>query len=80
MQNKKIKTGEWEVIPQEMNILAFAKTPPFRQGDTVNENLALQYRYLDLKRRTDLKHNLKIRHEVLQIIRQELSHQKFYGN
>ena len=78
MQNKKIKTGEWEVIPQEMNVLASAKTPPFRQGDTVNENLALQYRYLDFRRRQDLKHNLKIRHEVLQIIRNDLSDQGFY--
>ena len=78
MQNKKIKTGDLEIIPQEMNILASAKTAPFRQGDTVNENLALKYRYLDLRRRQDLKHNLKIRHEVLQIIRQELSSQAFY--
>ena len=78
MQNKKIKTGEMEIIPQEMSLLASAKTAPFRQGDKVNENLALQYRYLDFRRRKDLKHNLKIRHEVLQIIRQELSLQGFY--
>ena len=78
MQNKKIKTGEMEIIPQEMSLLASAKTAPFRQGDKVNENLALQYRYLDFRRRKDLKHNLKIRHEVLQTIRQELSLQGFY--
>ena len=53
MQNKKIKQGMGNHSSKEMDILAFAKTPPFRQGDTVNENLALQYRYLDLKRRTD---------------------------
>ena len=78
MQNKKIKTGEWEIIPQEMHILASAKTAPFRQGDTVNEDLALKYRYLDFRRRQELKQNLKIRHEVLQIIRRELSDQSFY--
>lgn len=77
MQNKKIKTGEMEIIPEEMSLLAQAKTAPFRKGDTVNENLSLQYRYLDLKRRTDLKHNLKIRHKVLQIIREELSQKGF---
>ena len=77
MQNKKIKTGEWEVIPQEMYILASAKTAPFRQGDIVSEDLALKYRYLDFRRQTELKQNLKIRHEVLQIIRQELSIQGF---
>ena len=78
MQNKKIKTGEWEIIPQEMHILALAKTAPFRQGDTVSEDLALKYRYLDFRRRKELKQNLKIRHEVLQIIRRELSDQGFY--
>lgn len=77
MQNKKLKTGEWEILPQEIHILASAKTPPFRDGDKVNENTALQYRYLDLRRRADLKHNLKTRHEVLQIIRKELSSQGF---
>ena len=77
MQNKKIQTGEWEILPQEIHIVASAKTPPFREGDTVNENTALQYRYLDLKRRADLKHNLKVRHETLQIIRKELSDQGF---
>ena len=78
MQNKKIKTGDMEIIPEELNLLASAKTAPFRQGDTVNENLALQYRYLDFRRRSDLKQNLKIRHEVLQILRQEFSRQGFY--
>lgn len=78
MQNKKIKTGEMEIIPEEINLLASAKTAPFRRGDTVNENLALQYRYLDFRRRAELKQNLKIRHKVLQIIRQELSAKDFY--
>ncbi len=77
MQNEKIKTGEWEIIPQEMSILAVAKTAPFRQGDAVNESLALKYRYLDFRRQNQLRENLKTRHEVLQIIRQELSHQGF---
>lgn len=78
MQNKQIKTGEMEVIPEEICLFIKAKTAPFRKDDEVNESLALQYRYLDLKRRSDLKSNLKIRHEVLQIIRQELSQKEFY--
>ena len=52
---KKIKTGEWEIIPQEMHILAVAKTAPFRQGDTVSEDMALKYRYLDFRSRKELK-------------------------
>lgn len=78
MQNKKIKTGEVEVIPQKINFLATAKTAPFRKGDSVNENLALQYRYLDFRRQPQLKNKLKIRHEVLQLIRKELSKRNFY--
>lgn len=78
MQNKKISTGEMELIAQELSFLVEAKTAPFRAGDNVNENLALQYRYLDMRRREDLKHNLKTRHKVLQILRQELSRQAFY--
>ncbi len=77
MQNEKIKTGNWEIIPQKIDILARAKTPPFRAGDTVNESLALQYRYLDFRRRADLKRNLEIRHEVLRIIRRELAREGF---
>ena len=77
MQNKKIKTGEVEIIPQEIHVLSKAKTAPFRSGDTVNENLTLQYRYLDFRRKPSLRQNLKVRHKVLQIIRQELSNQSF---
>ena len=78
MQNKKIKTGDLEIRPEEAHRISKAQTAPFREDDTVNENLSLKYRYLDLRRRKDLKHNLKIRHEVLQIIRKELSNQGFY--
>ena len=77
MQNKKIKTGEIEIIPEKITLLSKAKTAPFRSGDNINENLALQYRYLDFRRRSDLKENLKTRHTVLQLIRQELSKQNF---
>ena len=77
MQNKNIKTGDIEIIPQKITLLSKAKTAPFRSGDTVNEDLALQYRYLDFRRRKDLRQNLKVRHQTIQIIRQELSKQNF---
>ena len=78
MQNKNLETGSIEIIPQKVLVLSSGKTAPFRKGDTVNESLALSYRYLDFRRRPDLKHNLKVRHNVLQIIRKELSQQNFY--
>ena len=77
MKNTKIKTGEVEIIPEKIQLLSKAKTAPFRSGDNINENLALQYRYLDLRRRAELRQKLKTRHKVLQIIRQELSKQNF---
>lgn len=77
MQNKKLKTGEVEVLAEEIHLLSKAKALPFRSGDKVNENLSLKYRYLDFRRRDQLKENLKIRHQVLQIIREELSKQNF---
>lgn len=77
MQNPKIKTGEIELLAKELEVLCSAKTPPFRQGDKVTENLALKYRYLDLRRQKKLRKNLEIRHKVLSLIRRELSNKDF---
>ncbi len=49
--NKDLKTGEIEVIAEEIEILNKSETPPFGiEDDTVSETLRLQYRYLDLRR------------------------------
>ena len=46
-----MKTGEIEVIAEEIEILNKSETPPFGiEDDTVSETLRLQYRYLDLRR------------------------------
>ena len=78
MQNKKLKTGMIEVPVESFVVLSPSKTPPFRAGDNVSENVALKYRYLDFRRRADLVENLKVRHLVNQIIRKELSGLGFY--
>ena len=72
MINQKLATGALELIPEKVQVLSSAKVPPFRATDQVNEDLALQYRYLDFKRRPELKANLRTRHRVLQILREEL--------
>ena len=77
MQNKKISTGMIEIPVEDLLILSPCKLPPFREGDNVNESLSLKYRYLDFRRRKDLKNNLKIRHQATQIIRDELSNLGF---
>ncbi len=55
----KIKTGNIEIMVDDLRILAAAQTPPFEITDDtkVNEELRLKYRYLDL-RRSVLQENL----------------------
>ena len=78
MKNPKIATGDMEVLMDEGVLLSASKTPPFRVGDKVNEDLALKYRYLDLRRREDLRENLEIRHRVLKVIRKVLDQEGFF--
>ncbi|MEK7103323.1 MAG: aspartate--tRNA ligase [Patescibacteria group bacterium] len=50
MVNNKMSTGEIEVVATSLEIMSHAKTPPFEIGNTsVNEELRLTYRYLDLR-------------------------------
>jgi len=49
--NKDLKTGEIEVVAEDIEVLNKSETPPFGiEDDTVSETLRLQYRYLDLRR------------------------------
>src|SRR4030042_1236012 len=68
--NPKLKTGEIEVIAQELKILNPSKNPPFliEDDEEVAENVRLQYRYLDL-RRPRLQQNLILRHRVAKEVR-----------
>ncbi|MGN0632046.1 MAG: aspartate--tRNA ligase [Ruminococcus sp.] len=69
--NPDMKTGEVEIIVEELRILAKAQTTPFFITDEtkVNEELRLKYRYLDL-RRAPLQHNLIMRHKIAQAARE----------
>lgn len=64
--NTKIKSGIIEVDVTEAEILSTSKTPPFYIEDDVNANeeLKLQYRYLDL-RRPEMQKNLRIRSKIM---------------
>ena len=74
--NKDIKTGEIEIIVNDLRILAKAQTPPFEitNETRVNEELRLKYRYLDL-RRQPLQQNLIMRHKIAKAAREY-----FYAN
>ncbi len=75
--NKKIATGEIEVHVKEMEILNACPTPPFEIGEKgVNEELRLQYRFLDLRRR-DMTEALTFRYRVSKVARDFLDTQGF---
>ena len=76
--NPNIKTGEIEVIAQEIRILNQSKVLPFLIENDINvdELLRLKYRYLDL-RRPVMKEKLLLRHRVVSAARNYLNSQGF---
>ena len=75
--NPNMKTGEVEVVAEQLKILSEADTTPFSVGDeNANEMLRLKYRYLDL-RREKLQQNLVIRSKICKITRDYLSDHGF---
>ena len=77
-ENPKIRTGEIEVMAEELKILNEARTPPFpiEEGAEIGEGVRLRYRYLDL-RRPPMQQNLLLRHRAAQSIRRYLSEEGF---
>lgn len=88
-ENPNIDTGAIEVMVSEMTVLAESDALPFTVSekamlagsnatptDSVNEDLRLQYRYLDL-RRPSMRDNLTARHRIYQCIRQFLDSRGF---
>ena len=79
--NTKIATGEVEIGVKELEVLNYADVLPFPVDDPevaskVNEELRLQYRYLDL-RRPELARNLKLRSKVAIATRTFMDEQGF---
>ncbi len=68
--NKQIPTGEIEIAVTEYKILSTAETTPFEINDAVKvrDEVALKYRYLDL-RRPSLQRNMIMRHEIARVTR-----------
>lgn len=74
--NPEMKTGNIEIIAEEIRILAKAEPVPFVIMDDTNagEEQRLKYRYLDL-RRPSLQKNLIMRHKIAKCAREY-----FYAN
>jgi aspartyl-tRNA synthetase len=80
--NRKIPTGEIEVVVSELRLLNESKPVPFSPGEPdatqlPNEEVRLQYRYLDL-RRAEMQANIELRHKVALAVRNYLSGQGFF--
>ncbi|MBI1961666.1 MAG: aspartate--tRNA ligase [Parcubacteria group bacterium] len=78
MVNKKIDTGEVEVDGNGIDVLHKAKTPPFEinTDEEVNEDVRLEYRYLDL-RGERMKNNVIARAKIAKFIRNFLDERDF---
>ena len=76
--NHNMKTGKIEIIAKVLRILSESETTPFQIEDniTVKDDLRLKYRYLDLRRPSQLK-NLVLRHKVVQVMRNFLDKEGF---
>ena len=74
--NPNLATGEIEVVVTEATIFNKAETPPFEITDQIDtrEEVRLQYRYLDLRRRP-LQRALRMRHTINQATRNYLAAQ-----
>jgi len=78
LENPKLKTGEIEVLVDELEVLNKAATPPLEIEDRIeaNEDMRLKYRYLDL-RRPKMQKNLLIRHNAAMAAREYLNKNSF---
>jgi len=78
LENPNMPTGEIEIAASELLLLNESKTPPFSVADdaTINEEVRLKYRYLDL-RRPEMQRNFELRHKVARAIREYLSDNGF---
>ena len=78
-KNKKMPTGEIEIIVEELNILNESKVPPFTIENETDggDELRMKFRYLDL-RRNPLKKNMELRHRMSIETRKYMDSQNFF--
>ena len=75
--NEDIPSGKIEIVADHLVILNNSETPPFMINDhNVNEDLKLQYRYIDLRSRR-LQNNLKFRSDLVKVIRDYFHENEF---
>jgi aspartyl-tRNA synthetase len=77
-KNPNLPTGDVEIIAAELTVLNASDTPPFTiEEDTDGgDDLRMKYRYLDL-RRTSVRSNLELRHQMAFAARSYLNERNF---
>ncbi|MBS0398241.1 MAG: aspartate--tRNA ligase, partial [Proteobacteria bacterium] len=74
--NTHLKSGEVELLCQQLTILNRADPLPFQLDETVSEEVRLKYRYLDL-RREEMRERLLLRHRITRAMRHYLDEHGF---
>ena len=77
--NPNLATGEIEVHASALQVHNVSKTPPFPMDDSADktsEDLRMTYRYLDLRRSSNLQ-LLRLRHQTSRAIRNYMDEQAF---
>ena len=77
--NPNLATGKIEVVAEKIEVLSEAAVLPFpihEEGKEINDEMRLQYRFLDMRRSNIIK-NLELRHKAMMAIREFLHENKF---
>ena len=75
-ENKQLSSGKVELHATQLTVLNTALTPPFSMDEMVSEEVALRYRYLDL-RRPEMQARFLLRTKVVSFIRRFLEEKGF---
>ena len=76
--NPELTSGKIEILGLDLEVLNASETPPFQLDDTgVNDDLRLQYRYVDL-RRDEMQQRIRLRNQVTRYIRNFLDDNDFW--
>lgn len=78
--NPKLKTGEIEIVAEKLELLSKAKPSPMpldEHDDEASEELRLEYRFLDLRRKP-MQEALRVRHEFIRGVRNFLDDEGFW--
>jgi aspartyl-tRNA synthetase len=74
--NDKVRTGQFEVLAESIEVLNAARDLPFALHEHTNEDLKLKYRYLDL-RRPEKQRMMRLRIQLVSALRRWLDARGF---